>query len=91
MVLTQLCEKVAGRLIDKKLSAKRVFIKLRYYDFDTHTAQKSLSEPTDSIDIITDVVKELFIYSWADNKPIRLLGVGVSNFDDEKSRQTELF
>lgn len=91
MVLTQLCEKVASRLIDKKLSAKRVFIKLRYYDFDTHTAQKSLSEPTDSLDIITDLVKELFIYSWADNKPIRLLGVGVSNFENEETLQVELF
>ncbi len=91
MVLTQLCEKVTNRLIDKKLSAKRVFIKLRYYDFDTHTAQKSLSEPTDSIDIITDIVKELFIYSWVDNKPIRLLGVGVSNFENEKISQVELF
>lgn len=91
MVLSQLCEKVTNRLIDKKLSAKRVFIKLRYYDFDTHTAQKSLSEPTDSVDIITDIVKELFIYSWADNKPIRLLGVGVSNFENEETSQVELF
>ncbi len=91
MVLTQLCEKVTNRLIVKNLSAKRVFIKLRYYDFDTHTAQKSLSEPTDSIDIIKEVVKELFIYSWADNKPIRLLGVGVSNFENEETSQVELF
>jgi len=91
MVLAQLCEKVVQRLIEKKLSAKRVFIKLRYYDFDTHTAQKSLSETTDSIDTITEVVKELFIYSWADKKPIRLLGVGVSNFEDEETSQVELF
>jgi len=91
LILTQLSEKVIQRLIDKKLSAKCVFIKLRYYDFDTHTVQKSLSEPTDSIDIITDVVKKLFIYSWADKKPIRLLGVGVSNFEDEETSQVELF
>lgn len=91
MVLTQLCKKVTNRLLDKKLSAKRVFIKLRYYDFDTHTAQKSLSEPTDSLEIITNVTKELFIYSWTDNKPIRLLGVGVSNFENEETLQVELF
>ena len=91
MVLTQLCEKVSCRLNDKKLSAKRVFIKLRYYDFDTHTTQKSLSEPTDSLETITDVAKELFIYSWADKKPIRLLGVGVSNFNNEETSQVELF
>jgi len=91
MVLAQLCEKVVSRLHDKKLSAKRVFIKLRYYDFDTHTAQKSFSEPTDSLEIITDLVKELFIYSWVDKKPIRLLGVGVSNFKEEETSQVELF
>ena len=91
MVLTQLCEKVVSRLHDKKLSTKRVFIKLRYYDFDTHTAQKSFSEQTDSLETITDLVKELFIYSWADKKPIRLLGVGVSNFEEEETSQVELF
>lgn len=91
MVLTQLCEKVVSRLNDKKLSAKRVFIKLRYYDFDTHTTQKSLAEPTDSLEKITNVAKDLFIYSWADKKPIRLLGVGVSNFDNEETSQVELF
>jgi len=91
MVLTQLCEKVTSRLIDKKLSAKRVFIKLRYYDFDTHTTQRSLAEPTDSLDTITEVAKELFIYSWVDKKPIRLLGVGVSNFNNEETSQVELF
>jgi DNA polymerase-4 len=91
MVLTQLCEKVTNRLIDKKLSAKRVFIKLRYYDFDTHTTQKSLVEPTDSLEKIKNVAKDLFIYSWVDKKPIRLLGVGVSNFSDEETSQVKLF
>ncbi len=91
MVLTQLCEKVVSRMNDKKLSAKRVFIKLRYYDFDTHTTQKSLAEQTDSLEKITNVAKDLFIYSWADKKPIRLLGVGVSNFDNEGTSQVELF
>ena len=53
--------------------------------------RSSLVEPTDSLEIITDVVKELFIYSWTDKKPIRLLGVGVSNFDNEETSQVELF
>jgi DNA polymerase-4 len=91
MVLTQLCEKVTSRLIDKKLSAKRVFIKVRYYDFDTHTSQKSLVESTDSLEKIKDVAKDLFTYSWADKKPIRLLGVGVSNFESEETSQVEIF
>ncbi len=91
MVLTKLCEKVTSRLIEKKLSAKRVFIKVRYYDFDTHTSQKSLVESTDSIEKIKDVAKDLFIYSWADKKPIRLLGVGVSNFENEETSQVEMF
>lgn len=91
MVLTQLCDKVVNRLIGQKLKGNRVFIKLRYYDFDTHTSQKSLAEPTDSIDIITNIAKELFIYAWTDNKPIRLLGIGVSNFKNEEKSQVELF
>ena len=91
MVLNNLTEKVVNRLLDKDLKAKRVFIKLRYYDFDTHTTQKSLSEPTDSIDTIMNIAKDLFTFAWSDNKPIRLLGIGVSNFEDETKSQVELF
>jgi len=92
MTLDQLSKKIVDRLTDKKLKAKRVFIKLRYYDFDTHTMQKSISKSTDSIEDISKIVRDLFTISWSDNKPIRLLGVGVSNFDEEKrGAQTELF
>ena len=91
MVLTQLCEKVANRLIDQKLKGKRIFIKLRYYDFDTHTSQKSLLDSTNSIEVITNVAKELFTFAWTDKKPIRLLGIGVSNFKNEVNSQVELF
>lgn len=92
MILGQLSEKVVNRLKDKELKAKRVFIKLRYYDFDTHTTQKSLTEATDSAKVISGIAKELFLLAWSNNKPIRLLGAGVSNFNvDTKSGQTELF
>lgn len=92
MILEQLTEKVVNRLKEKNLTAKRVFIKLRYYDFDTHTSQKSLSKPTDSAQLITNVAQELFTVAWSNNKPIRLLGVGVSNFkSDATIGQTELF
>jgi len=92
MILDQLSKKVVDRLIDKKLKAKRVFIKLRYYDFDTHTMQKSILKPTDSVEDISKIVRDLFTISWSDNKPVRLLGVGVSNFEEENSgAQTELF
>ena len=91
MILTQLSEKVADRLVAKNLTAKRVFIKLRYYDFDTHTTQRSLSDSTDSKKTIVNISKELFIFAWSDKKPIRLLGVGVSNFENEEKSQVELF
>ncbi len=92
MILKQLSEKVVKRLRDKELKAKRVFIKLRYYDFDTHTTQKSFAEAIDSEEMIANIAEELFMFAWSNNKPIRLLGVGVSNFNvDTKSGQTELF
>jgi len=91
LILTQLSEKVADRLIAKNMTAKRIFIKLRYYDFDTHTTQRSLSDSTDSKETIVNIAKELFIFAWSDNKPIRLLGVGVSNFEIKEKSQVELF
>jgi len=91
MIIEKLCNKVTKRLADKNLFAKRVFIKIRYFDFETHTAQKSLAKSTDELKVIQKIAEELFIYSWTNKKPIRLIGIGVSNFKSSENTQLELF
>ncbi len=59
-----------------------VKIKIRTSDFYTVTRQKTLEKPTDDPKIIYAMAKELFFDNWNKGRLIRLIGVGVSNFEN---------
>ena len=90
--LSQLSEQVAARLRDKERKGKTVNIKIRYHDFKTITRSKTLVESTNQTHQIWQAVKYLFDSAMpAGQSAIRLLGVGVSGFTSEDSRQPDLF
>lgn len=88
--LLVLSDKVAYRLRKKELKGKTISIKVKFFDFTVITRAKTIELATDSTDRIFQVVRELIIANKS-NKPIRLLGVTVSNFDYEKVKQLSLF
>jgi len=88
--LLVLSDKVAYRLRKKNLKGKTIGIKVKFFDFTVITRAKTIDVMTDSTDRIYQVVRELMIANQF-NKPIRLLGVTVSNFDNEEIQQLSLF
>jgi DNA polymerase-4 len=80
-VLLQLSKKVSNRLCKENKTARTIKIKLRWYDFDTITRQFTYETPINDYDHIYAAAHQLLIKNWGDNKPIRLIGVGVSNLD----------
>jgi DNA polymerase-4 len=80
--VSSLAEHVAGRLRRKGLQGRTVHLKLRFGDFTTKTAQETLPAPTDSTDAITSAVKRLLEAHWNPGVGVRLLGVGVSGFEE---------
>jgi len=88
--LKHLSEKVGLRLRKKQLSGRTVKIKLRWPDFDTHTHQITLAQPTNQDSVIYEAAKQLFNNLWSPGKKVRLIGVGVSQIEDEYY-QLELF
>lgn len=88
--LRSLSELVGGRLREAGLAGKTVRIKLRWSDFTTITRQLSLGQPTDHDHEIYTIALELFAKEWKHNRPVRLLGVGVSQLGTPM-RQLELF
>ena len=64
------------------MTARTVKIKVRWPDFNTITRQKTLSKPTNDGEIITSNVLQLFEIVWQTGKAVRLLGVGVSGFEN---------
>ncbi len=79
--LHSLSESVGRRLRKKNLKGSTVKLKLRWSDFTTLTRQATLPDPTNNDREIYAAVKELFNRTWKRGKPVRLLGVGVTQFE----------
>ena len=79
---------VHNQLRGEKKAYRTVTIKVRYEDFETHTAARTLIEPTQSADAIATVAKELFepFLKRLKEKKIRLVGVSVSGLVQLESR-----
>lgn len=84
-VLRELAADVAEQLRKEHLRGKTVQIKLRWTDFTTFTRQTSFSHGLDSTEDITNAAQALLSQHWTAGRPIRLLGVGVSSFEDDST------
>lgn len=90
--LMGLTEQVSRRLRRSGMGARTVHIKVRYDDFETFTRSISLPNPTTSTqDIWRSAATMLKERLPARPLCIRLLGVGVSNLQQQGSVQGELF
>jgi len=90
--LHALTEQVASRLRAHGLKGRTVQLKVRLADFTTLTRSQSLAEVTDITAQIWQAVQQLFEERLPRPlPPVRLLGVGVSNFGEESGEQADLF
>jgi DNA polymerase-4 len=80
--LAHLSEKVGRRLREQNFSARTLQLKLRYSDFTTLTRAHSLSGPTHMDTEIFSTIESLFYANWEQGRPVRLLGIQASNFED---------
>lgn len=80
-VLRALSEKVAKRLKDKNISGRSVVLKLKDKDFKSITRNRRLPDPTQLADKIFRVALPL-LQAELDGTAYRLLGVGVTDFED---------
>jgi len=91
-MLLELCHQVTFRAMEEGWKSKTVALKLRYHDFTTVSAQKSLKHWISSAEELHSVAKELLGSRWDGGTPIRLIGIGLSGLSPIESRdQLELF
>lgn len=89
-VLADEGEQVARRLRKHGRFARTVTVKIRFGDFETVTRSATLEAATDRTDAIVAAARALFD-EWARSfRPVRLIGVGVSNLT-ESAGQAGLF
>jgi len=91
-VILEQTEHVTRRLRRHGLVARTVMLKIRYGDFSTITRRETLQEGTDQTDALWNVATKLF-EEWQRTRPrpIRLIGVGVSQLGVTKDSQLSLF
>lgn len=80
--LRRLSEEVGRRTRREGLRGMTIKIKLRWADFTTLTRQVTLDAATQHDDDIYRAALALFDKAWIPSKPVRLIGVGISGFDD---------
>jgi DNA polymerase-4 len=90
--LDSLVERVARRLRKKASLARTVHLKARFADFTTVTRAVTLAEPTERTQDIRDAARDLLERRLdRRNRPLRLIGVSVSNLTRSEDGQHSLF
>lgn len=89
--LRHLCSEVGHSLRREGLKGRVVSIKIRLPGFETHTRQKRLAVADDLDSTLFNVAWALFQASGFMGKPIRLIGMGISDWSDNRGTNLDLF
>jgi DNA polymerase-4 len=90
--LAELVDQTARRLRRHELKGRTVDIKVRFADFKTITRAVTLARPTNITQELLDAALTLLTERLPANRlPVRLLGFGVTGFDQSGTVQRELF
>lgn len=90
--LDVLCERLATRLEKHGLAGKTFTLKVKYHDFKLVSRSQTFPARIAETEIFSATAKQLLRQTEAGQKKIRLLGVGVSGFEDtDENGQLELF
>ncbi len=87
--LEEIAAEVEKRLHKSKLAGKTITLKIKYRDFTLQTRSKTLPLFIASKELILDVVKEL-LYQEKMKESVRLLGISISNLNNEISKKKEI-
>ncbi|TSD66630.1 DNA polymerase IV [Inquilinus sp. KBS0705] len=77
-ILVSMTEELAGKLRRENKVASCLAIKIRYANFETHTQQQKIAL-TAAEHILIPGIKNLLYKAWNKHRPIRLIGVRLSN------------
>ena len=73
------------------LSGSVVTLKIRFKGFETHTRQYKRTTPTSDEREILKTAWQLFLDGKLPKKPVRLIGVGISGWEEDQPAQADLF
>lgn len=89
-ILLVLTDNTAARMRTDGAKAYCISVTMRGNDFKGRSHQRKLPDATDVTEEIYDIVKRLFSELW-DGRPLRLLGVSLTDISREDTEQFSLF
>jgi DNA polymerase-4 len=90
--LMEICHTLMTRLLDCKWHSRTVFIKIRYADFTTESAQETGTHSVSTMSGLYERILNLFHAKYKKGCSVRLIGAGLHNLETEDSGiQGELF
>jgi len=87
-ILENIVDRLENSLIKRDAKGRTITLKVKYFDFQSITRSVTADEPADSASVIMKYVKPLLSKTEAGEKKVRLLGISVSNFDDQDTSDT---
>ena len=88
-ILEHIAAELESALKRKNIKGRTVTLKIKYYDFQQITRSRTLDRLVDSADEIINEVYQLLDSTDAGIKKIRLLGISLSNFDNEDEKVSD--
>ncbi len=82
-VLDGLAATLESSLMKRDAKGRTITLKIKYFDFRSITRSVTLDEPADSAAEIMQCVRPLLFKTEAVDTKVRLLGISISNFDDQ--------
>jgi DNA polymerase-4 len=89
--LRALAADVAHKARREGLSGSVITLKVRFEGFETHTRRHKRATPTNDERDIRKTAWQLFQAGDLPDKPVRLIGVGISDWGETRSAQSDLF
>jgi DNA polymerase-4 len=90
--LLRLCDELCSRLRRHALAGRTVTLKLRTDDFETVHRAETVATPVDTVAALLPVARRLLKKADTTRRPIRLVGVSVSGFEERgRAAQPLLF
>lgn len=92
LMLTQLIDRLAGRLRDGDRVCRTVVLRLRFGDFTRATRSHTVGSPTDRTSVLLDVARRLLAASEAEitERGITLIGISLAQLRSVDDLQPEL-
>jgi DNA polymerase-4 len=84
-ILDDIAVKLENSLIKKDAKGRTITLKVKYFDFQSITRSITVDKSADSASVIMKYVRPLLSKTEAGEKKVRLLGISISNFDDQET------